>query len=582
MANRVPLIINTTANQIQELAVGDSLDLTASGIHNAGVITATKFVGDGSLLTNIGGGSAALQDLVDDLTPQLGGNLDINGKIINGSGSIVVTGGIQATSFTGDLIGNATSATTANSATTATTATNAAGLTGSPAIQVASVVATGHIQADTVSVASTLTYEDVTNIDSVGVVTARTGIKVLAGGINAIGVTTSTSFDGALDATDLLSGTIPDARFPAVLPAIDGSALTNLPPGGISNIVEDTTPQLGGDLDLNSKSILGTTNIKVDVASGPAIQVMLSNNAVAGNATTPDVSVLGFASGGSLKASIRAAVYGEGWMSFHNNNDSEKMRLTAGGALGIGTVTPDTELHVIGQIKVDDSNYARVEYARDDINLWSVGLRDTDDFWFFRESGSANVLFPHGSVGIATDAPVDAWLDIASSAGTDSLRMRRISDDVNIASNWSVKPYGKNLYFREGASSPYDRVHFTDTGNVVSVGEFQDANGPLRTIPFAWSGPQYTLAKADVGKAIEIDNGAIINAGVFAAGDIITLINGTGSDMTIVAGTSPSTMVVRNSNDGGSTGDRTLGARGMCTVYFKNQNNAYISGAGLT
>ncbi len=42
-----------------------------------------------------------------------------------------------------------------------------------------------------VSIAGTLTYEDVTNIDSVGVVTARTGIKVLAGGINAVGVTTS-------------------------------------------------------------------------------------------------------------------------------------------------------------------------------------------------------------------------------------------------------------------------------------------------------------------------------------------------------------------------------------------------------
>ena len=280
MANRVPLIINTTANQIQELALGDCLDLTASGIHNAGVITATKFVGDGSLLTNIGGGSAALQDLADDLTPQLGGNLDINGKIINGSGSIVVTGGIQATSFTGDLIGNATTATTATNATTATTATNAAGLTGSPAIQVASVVATGHIQADTVSVASTLTYEDVTNIDSVGVVTARTGIKVLAGGINAIGVTTSTSFDGALDATDLLSGTIPDARFPAVLPAISGANLTNLPPGGISNIVEDTTPQLGGTLDLNSKEITGTGNINIGGAITATGNIYTSNGKI--------------------------------------------------------------------------------------------------------------------------------------------------------------------------------------------------------------------------------------------------------------------------------------------------------------
>ena len=42
-----------------------------------------------------------------------------------------------------------------------------------------------------VSIAGTLTYEDVTNIDAVGMVTARTGIKVLAGGANIVGVTTA-------------------------------------------------------------------------------------------------------------------------------------------------------------------------------------------------------------------------------------------------------------------------------------------------------------------------------------------------------------------------------------------------------
>ena len=56
------------------------------------------------------------------------------------------------------------------------------------------------------------------------------------------GVTTSTSFAGNLigdvtgsganitnlNATQLTSGTVPDARFPATLPAVDGSALTNL------------------------------------------------------------------------------------------------------------------------------------------------------------------------------------------------------------------------------------------------------------------------------------------------------------------------------------------------------------------
>ena len=47
-----------------------------------------------------------------------------------------------------------------------------------------------------VSIGGTLTYEDVTNIDSVGLITARTGIKVLAGGINAVGVVTATSYSG--------------------------------------------------------------------------------------------------------------------------------------------------------------------------------------------------------------------------------------------------------------------------------------------------------------------------------------------------------------------------------------------------
>ena len=42
----------------------------------------------------------------------------------------------------------------------------------------------------TVSIGGTLTYEDVTNIDSVGVITARNGLKVLAGGANIVGVAT--------------------------------------------------------------------------------------------------------------------------------------------------------------------------------------------------------------------------------------------------------------------------------------------------------------------------------------------------------------------------------------------------------
>jgi len=71
------------------------------------------------------------------------------------------------------------------------------------------IISAGATFSGNVSVGGTLTYEDVTNIDSVGVVTARTGIKVLAGdivvgtaltinqtGITAVGVVTATSFKG--------------------------------------------------------------------------------------------------------------------------------------------------------------------------------------------------------------------------------------------------------------------------------------------------------------------------------------------------------------------------------------------------
>ena len=78
-----------------------------------------------------------------------------------------VSGIVTATSFSGSLTGNADSA---------TLSTNAQGLTGTPDIVVGSVTGTTASFSGNVSVGGTLTYEDVTNIDSIGIVTARAGI----------------------------------------------------------------------------------------------------------------------------------------------------------------------------------------------------------------------------------------------------------------------------------------------------------------------------------------------------------------------------------------------------------------------
>ena len=111
-----------------------------------GVITASSFVGDGSGLTNAGSTLSA------------------------GSGSQRV------------VLTSLTSGTMTTAATDADLAWNST---------------TNTLSATNVSIAGTLTYEDVTNVDSIGVITARSGIVVTAGGINATGVITATSFSGS-------------------------------------------------------------------------------------------------------------------------------------------------------------------------------------------------------------------------------------------------------------------------------------------------------------------------------------------------------------------------------------------------
>ena len=71
------------------------------------------------------------------------------------------------------------------------------------------LTANSAVFAGNISVGGVLTYEDVTNVDSVGIITARTGIKVLGGGVSAVGIITADSYRGdgsqltGIDATSL-------------------------------------------------------------------------------------------------------------------------------------------------------------------------------------------------------------------------------------------------------------------------------------------------------------------------------------------------------------------------------------------
>ena len=69
-----------------------------------------------------------------------------------------------------------------------------------------------------------------------------------------------------------------------------------------------------------------------------------------------------------------------------------------------------------------------------------------------------------------------------------------------------------------------------------------------------------------------------INQSVFVSGDAVTIINHSGSDITITEG---GTLTLYNTADA-STGNRILAGTGMATVYFTAYNIGYISGSGLS
>ena len=102
-------------------------------------------------------------------------------------GGVIVTGVTTSTSFVGDVTGDLTGDVTGSVSGTS------GGLSGSPSITVTNLIATGDV-----SIAGTITYEDVTSVDSVGVITARSGMDLsghanIQGTLNVSGISTFTT-----------------------------------------------------------------------------------------------------------------------------------------------------------------------------------------------------------------------------------------------------------------------------------------------------------------------------------------------------------------------------------------------------
>jgi hypothetical protein len=180
-----------TANHVSAASAGVGiLTVGQSGLNVTGVVTATSFSGDGGGLTGV----ASTDNITTSTRVRFLDNLSVSGvstlgsAVTVGGSGVHVTGVVTATSFVGDgsnltaLNGTAIASGTVAAARVATlnqnTTGTAGGLSGTPDIAINNITGVAATFTGNVTIGGTISYEDVTNVDSLGIITARSGIQV--------------------------------------------------------------------------------------------------------------------------------------------------------------------------------------------------------------------------------------------------------------------------------------------------------------------------------------------------------------------------------------------------------------------
>ena len=271
--------INNVSASSGDFLVGGQLTVTGlstvADVYSTGIITASSFSGDGSELTGVAGGKFASNDTGINTTTNVGVGTTTASSALTVTGDGTFTGVVTATTFSG----------------------NATGLSGTPSITVQDVTA------EYISVAGTITYEDVTSVDSVGIVTARTGVRILDGGLEIVGNTTGLSVTGvATCASATFSGAI-DAN--STLDVDGDTQLDDLNVAGVATfsaypaIDANDEIQVGTAIQLGKAGVITATSY---IGDGSALTGVVSGIELkqGGSSVGTSLTAINFASGATL------------------------------------------------------------------------------------------------------------------------------------------------------------------------------------------------------------------------------------------------------------------------------------------
>mgnify|MGYP003114353316 CR=1 FL=1 len=331
-----------------------------------------------------------------------------------------------------------------------------------------------------VSIAGTLTYQDVTNVDSLGIGTFRTGINVSGGQLDVgsniklgnAGVITATSFVG--------SG--------ANLTGISGVSVANQADNRLITAT-GTTDALNGEANL---TFSGAT-LKVNNTSGHSYLKLNSNDSYSGSIYFGDQSDDDAAqiwydnyqgNGMYLRTSENTPI------SFYTNG-IPRVRIENDGDVGIGTVSPQSGgltvlRHSEARLQVwanGDGSNGKIALRADGTNT-QMGTWSNHDCHLVR---NASIQATISSTGISL--PAGKGIDFSATSDATGMSSELFDDYERGVHTISVTSSGTNPSVN--ISSNHNKLYYTKIGGMVHVtGELRwtvssHGSGDLRiSIPF--------------------------------------------------------------------------------------------------